>query len=63
MSEKLSQVATKQQVADLGDRMSTQFDQQSVILQRLDQERVFTLERVKQLETEVENIKLQLKIA
>ena len=38
-------------------------DQQSVILQRLDQERVFTIERVKGIEKDIAELKIQLKLA
>ena len=43
--------------------MMTQLDKHSVILDRLDQERVFTIDRVKRIEDDVEKIKLELKLA
>jgi len=38
-------------------------DQHTVTLNRLDQERIFTIDRVKRIEDDVERIKLELKIA
>lgn len=38
-------------------------DQMITILQRLDQERIFGIERIKRIESDVDKIKLQLKIA
>ncbi|NQV90570.1 hypothetical protein HQ487_04165 [Candidatus Uhrbacteria bacterium] len=39
------------------------FDEQQVVLQRLDQERIFTLERIKRIEADVEHMKKILQIA
>lgn len=63
MHEKIDTLVTKEHVVQLQDRLVTQLDQHTVILQRLDQERVFTLDRVRELEGSVEKIKLQLHIA
>ncbi len=41
----------------------TQLDQQSVILKRLDEERVFTIEWVRRIEADVERIKTRLQVA
>jgi hypothetical protein len=45
------------------DRIFTILDNHSHILDRLDQERLFTLEHVKRLENEIDRIKTRLKIA
>ncbi|MEA3369363.1 MAG: hypothetical protein U9Q24_03295 [Candidatus Ratteibacteria bacterium] len=50
-------------VADLKEKTSKIIDGQDkmmVILQRLDQERIFTIERVRHLEEEVNKIKVHL---
>lgn len=57
------EMATKADLADLEGRIFTTLDQQGQILQRLDQERLFTLERVKRIEADVEHMKQVLKIA
>lgn len=44
------------------DRIATALDQQLVILQRLDQKRVFMGEWIKRIESEVERMKLHLKL-
>lgn len=45
------------------DEILTVLDKQTVILQRLDQERVFTNERIHTLERDVQQIKVRLAIA
>lgn len=54
--KRLDQTLTKSEFLE-------QFDKAMVILQRLDQERVFTIERIKRLEAEVDRIKLRLNIS
>lgn len=44
------------------EEMLSGFDQQQVILQRLDQEYLFTLERIKRIEADVANMKQVLHI-
>ena len=44
------------------EEMLSGFDQQQVVLQRLDQERLFTLERIKRIEADVANMKQVLHI-
>ncbi len=56
-------MATKDDLSQLRAEMLHGQDEQITILRRLDQERHFTLERVRRLETDVERIKLQLQIA
>ena len=63
IDQKLDTFATKLELADFKDQMMTQLDKHSVILDRLDQERVFTIDRVKRIEDDVEKIKLELKLA
>ena len=47
MESALRGVATTQQLKTLEGRITTDMDKQLVILQRLDQERLFTMERIK----------------
>ncbi|TAL50838.1 hypothetical protein EPN81_01620 [Patescibacteria group bacterium] len=54
-----SEMATK---ADFNE-LKTVLDNQGQILQRLDQERIFTLERIKRIEADVEKMKIVLHIA
>lgn len=51
----------REEMREYNDRAMTRFDEMMVILQRLDQERVFTLERVKRLESDVEKHTKDLK--
>ena len=60
---KIDALATNERVNTLEERMAKNHDDQLVILQRLDQERIFTLERIKRIEADVEQLKLQLQIA
>ena len=55
--------ATKEELSALEGRLSITLDQQGVILQRLDQERIFTLERIKRIEADVDKMKVVLHIA
>lgn len=50
-------------LTNLKDDILTVLDKQTVILQRLDQERVFTNERIHTLERDVQQIKIRLAIA
>ena len=63
VEEKVDKCATSDRVNVLEGKMIHMFDQQGVILQRLDQERFFTYERIKRVEDDVSTIKHQLKIA
>lgn len=65
---------SKEDLRQLEDRMDTKLinfkdeiltvlDKQTIILQRLDQERVFTNERIHTLERDVQQIKIRLAIA
>ena len=59
---KLDTMASKSDLTAVEDRVSTQLDQQSVILKRLDEERHFTVECVRTIEADVERIKTHLQI-
>jgi len=63
MDAKLDQMSTKSELLILREEMNLHFDQQEQILQRLDQERLFTLERIKRIEADVEQMKTILQIA
>lgn len=52
-------MATKTDIAEINHRL----DQQSVILKRLDEERLFTVEWIRRIESDVERIKSRLQIA
>ena len=54
-----SDMATKIDINEL----RTVLNNQGVILQRLDQERIFTLERIKRIEADVDKMKVVLHIA
>ncbi|PJA46432.1 hypothetical protein CO174_00255 [Candidatus Uhrbacteria bacterium CG_4_9_14_3_um_filter_50_9] len=45
------------------EEVMSSLDAQGVILQRLDQERLFTLERIKRIEADVDQMKVMLDIA
>jgi len=63
MDAKLDQMATKAELTAMENRLNTRLDNQGVILARLDQERIFTLERIKRIEADVEKMKDILQIA
>lgn len=52
-----------QQIKNLDDKVNTRLDQILTIVQRLDQERLFTFELYKRLEKDMERVKKILKIA
>ncbi len=60
---KIERFVTNEKFDKFSDRVMSTLDKQGVILQRLDQERLFTIERVKRIEADVDRIKLQLKVA
>lgn len=60
MSENM---ATRDDLSRLENRVMDALDRQTVILTRLDQERVFTDGRIGRIEEDVENLKLRLKTA
>jgi len=62
--ENLKQVfVTREEFNQRMDKMVTILDSHTKILERLDQERLFTFERVKRLEDEVQKIKAHLHIS
>ncbi|KKW17528.1 MAG: hypothetical protein UY58_C0002G0014 [Candidatus Magasanikbacteria bacterium GW2011_GWA2_50_22] len=63
IDQKLEGVATKDELSGFRQDVMDGLDKQLVILQRLDQERLFSIERVKRIEEDVERIKLQLRVA
>lgn len=63
IDEKLNRLATQESVNTFKEEVTQTLDNQTVILKRLDQERLFMLERVKRIEADVEKLKLQLHLA
>jgi len=70
MDARLDQTVSNQKFDEFRDKVFTILDQQSAILQRLDQERVFTYEWIKRIENdlaekerEIKNIKQVLNIS
>lgn len=63
LDEKVGNLATQASLKQLDERITNALDQQMVILQRLDQERVFTIEWIRRIEKDVERIKVHLKLA
>lgn len=57
IEKSLENTATKTELNEFKDEVLTTLDQQGVILQRLDQEHLFTLERIKRIERDVEVLK------
>lgn len=53
VEEKVEKCATNDRVNKLEAKMLFMFDQQGVILQRLDQERVFNEQRIKRIEEKI----------
>lgn len=59
----LDHVVTKQEFSDFKDAYFSGQDKMIRILERIDQERVFTNEKIKHLEADLEMVKLRLQIA
>ncbi|MFA5953912.1 MAG: hypothetical protein WC817_00020 [Patescibacteria group bacterium] len=55
-------LATQDSLKELSGDITQALDDQMVILERLDQERLFTIERIKRIETDVAELKLRLKM-
>jgi chromosome segregation ATPase len=53
-NDKIENMVTKKEFSEFKNETMTRFDQMMVILNRLDQERYFSFEKVKRLENEVE---------
>ncbi|MBU0625582.1 hypothetical protein KKF05_04530 [Patescibacteria group bacterium] len=63
LDEKIDKLPLQEYVdARFDDVMST-LDAHTKMLERLDQERLFTIERVKRIEDDVQQLKTQLKLA
>lgn len=62
IDEMKTELVTKTELFGLENRLNTTLDAQGVILQRLDQERLFTMERIKRIELDVERMKQVLHI-
>lgn len=63
LKDEIGKCLTAQDFSEFKDEVLTGQDEMIAILRRLDDERVFTLDRVKQLEADVKQIKLKLAIA
>ena len=63
LEDRVSSLATQESLNRLSGDITQSLDDQLVILQRLDQERLFTIERIKRIEADVEELKLRLKMA
>ena len=58
-----NEFVTKQEFHTRMDDLLTKMDGMATILQRLDQERVFTIEWIRRIESDVDRIKHHLKLA
>jgi hypothetical protein len=61
-TEAIKRLVTKEEFAEFKNENFTRLDKTLGILNRLDQERLFTFERVKRIEEEIEKIKTRLAI-
>jgi hypothetical protein len=61
-TEAIEGLVTKEEFAEFKNENFTRLDKTLAILTRLDQERLFTFERVKRIEEEIEKIKAHLAI-
>lgn len=59
-TEVIKGLVTKEEFVEFKNENFTRLDNMMTILQRLDQERIFTIERIRHLEEEVEKIKAHL---
>lgn len=63
MDKKMDGLSTKKELGEFRAEVLDIFDKQGVILQRLDQERLFTIEWVKRIEADITKIKQHLQLA
>lgn len=63
MDSKLDSMVTSGRFGEFQDEVRTNFDNQSQILRRLDQERFFTSEHIRRIEADVEMLKRHLHLA
>jgi hypothetical protein len=61
IDERLDQLLSKEEFATFRQNFYTMMDQAMVILQRLDQERVFTNERIKRIEADLAHQQAELR--
>ncbi|MFH1246089.1 MAG: hypothetical protein V1662_06365, partial [Candidatus Omnitrophota bacterium] len=59
-TEAIKELVTKKEFTEFKDENFNKLDKMITILQRLDQERIFTIERVRHLEEDVSKIKVHL---
>ena len=59
-TEAIKNLVTKEEFGDFKNENFTRLDKMITVLSRLDQERVFTVERIRHLEEEVDKIKMHL---
>ena len=59
-TEAIKNLVTKEELGDFKNESFTRLDKMITILSRLDQERVFTVERIRYLEEEIDKIKTHL---
>lgn len=61
-TEQIKELVTKEEFTKFRDENFTRLDGIMAVLTRLDQERVFTIERIKRLEEEIDKIKAHLSL-
>ena len=59
-TEAIKSLVTKDEFAEFKNENFTRLDNIMVVLNRLDQERVFTVERIRRIEEEIDKIKSRL---
>lgn len=59
-TEAINSMVTKEEFAEFKNENFTRLDNMITILSRLDQERIFTVERIRHLEEEIDKIKIHL---
>lgn len=62
IEEKISHLASNERIDKFEAHVLDILDKQTIILQRLDQEHLFTLERIKRIEEDVEKLKKHLQL-
>ena len=63
LDEKVDKLAPQEHVDARFNDVMTTLDAQTSMLERLDHERLFTIERVKRIEGDVQQLKTKLKVA
>jgi len=62
-TEAIKGLVTKGEFVEFKNENFTRLDNMMTVLQRLDQERVFTVERIRRLEEDIEKIKTHLALS